>query len=474
MPARAAWRVSSPSAPAPLDEALREVLKRGNQNSKHLKLVHQSVIESHKALALRRDRERIRMIREQDYKKADEKRDAKVKPVLYGPEETMAAFKFRLFPNYSVTKRVLTECRSLIGRKNEWKPRNILDFGIGCGSASAAAWDVWGGNVDWVHGIDPSETMREGAQTFLETFCKEGAKQPRVTMGAHLSAELAPSSFDLALFVHTATELPHGASTLAAAALLWEKLLPDGIFVMIEPGTPDGFSSIRTVRNMLLDCTTVDSDGKEPLHDSEPCCIIAPCTHNGSCPMEQYQTRRRHFTQINANDSDKFTAREEVDDDEDGNRKGFCSFVQTMPGSNGSAKGEKFSYLVVQKRAKRQFIDKSGFDNAANVLARSMNEPSQLLAHRQALTMETRFLASDEDDLGLELLLGDNNRSAFGRIIRSPMKKKGHILIDCCTEPGRIDRQTISKSMSKQAPGVYAAARKSRWGGFWPVVDMDK
>merc|ERR1711937_666526 len=55
---------------------------------------------------------------------------------------------------------------------------------------------------------------------------------------------------------------------------------------MIEPGTPDGFNSIRAVRNMLLDCC--------PPHDQDfewedRCHIIAPRTHNGRCPMERHK-----------------------------------------------------------------------------------------------------------------------------------------------------------------------------------------
>ena len=80
----------------------------------------------------------------------------------------------------------------------------------------------------------------------------------------------------------------------------------------------------------------------------------------------------------------------------------------------------------------------------------------------------------------------------WGRLIRAPLKKKGHIAIDYCTggglsdegddgkasssdtringmEKGRILRHTLSKGKSNNlAPGLYAAARKARWGGLWP------
>jgi ribosomal protein RSM22 (predicted rRNA methylase) len=490
MPARAAWRVSSPTPPLALTESQREILKRGHLSNKNLKQAHHSVIQSHKALALRRERERTRMMRELDYKKSDERRDAKVAPVFYGPDETLAAFKFRLYPNYSVVKRVLLEAKSLLGRTaakedDAWKPKHVVDFGIGCGSASLAAMDVWDGRgVEWIHGIDPSETMREGTQAFFAAMANEptddNASQPppRLTMAAHLSAELAPPSFDLALMAYTATELPHGASILTAAAILWEKLLPNGLFVMIEPGTPDGFQSIRIVRNMLLDCAKQDADADEdecdgPKINPASCCIIAPCTHNGPCPMERYQNDKNRFTQTDVGSAPLEPVADpkpDDDDEDDGIRKGFCSFVQTMPGDSGSSKGEKFSYLVAQKRS-HDYKDQpnTSFENVVGLLQQTMNaDPSSV--SQQAVDMEARFLDSDEDDLGLELLRGDANRTSFGRIVRSPLKKKGHILVEYCSGPGRIGRQTISKSMSNQSPGLYAAARKSRWGGFWPNI----
>ncbi len=37
------------------------------------------------------------------------------------------------------------------------------------------------------------------------------------------------------------------------------------------------------------------------------------------------------------------------------------------------------------------------------------------------------------------------------------------------TRKGRIIRQKVSRGWSARvAPGCYAAARKARWGGFWP------
>jgi ribosomal protein RSM22 (predicted rRNA methylase) len=391
---------------------------------------------------------------------------------------------------------------------NSWKPpARVLDFGVGCGSASAAALHVFPDSVEWVHGIDPSQTMREGAKYFLDELFKQQQQQndkgtgdggvgkssnvPRTTFSAHISAESAPGTFDLVMLAYTATELPHNAATLAAAAVCWEKLRPGGLFVMIEPGTPDGFSSVRTVRNMLLDCFSSSStDGDS----TETCHMIAPCTHNGRCPMERFQQKVEvKKTQRNVDDEgDK--SDEEPDDEasdgeddeeneEDGTRKGYCSFVQGMPGGTGGGKGEKFSYIVAQKRVASDSDAELShrFDdvNLPDLLKRTRLSAMGMQGHdhapdaallKEAVDLETRFLASDDDELGLELLRGDANRQSYGRIIRAPKKKKGHVLIDCCVAPGNIVRNKVSKSMSKPIPGIYSASRKSRWGGLWPAV----
>jgi ribosomal protein RSM22 (predicted rRNA methylase) len=116
-----------------------------------------------------------------------------------------------------------------------------------------------------------------------------------------------------------------------------------------------------------------------------------------------------------------------------------------------------------------------------------MNQSNTLL--QRAVDVEDKFLESTIDKLGLELLHGDDRRRSWGRLIRAPLKNKGHVLIDYCSvgcgggcsvsttdddnggTQGRITRQKISRGWSaRAAPGCYSAARKARWGGLWPDI----
>jgi ribosomal protein RSM22 (predicted rRNA methylase) len=515
-PARASWRATHHTDPPEfLRNAQEKVLEEGGRTSKQLKRALRSILAKHSELAQLREGERRRVVNGNNKTVSDA-----TAPVYYGPDETLASLKHRLYPNYSIAKRVLAECKSLLGPSN-WTPKRIVDFGIGCGSSSAAALHIFDG-IEWIHGIDPSQSMRECSRLLIEGIAQEEGRElvPRITFSRSLSAETATGSnnssgsggFDLAICAYTSTELPSVSASLAAAAILFQKLEPNGIFIMIEPGTPDGFNSIRAARNMLLDCcppSDTEFEWKERCH------IVAPCTHNGPCPMERHKKdfvkpdkRLRKSPEVVVQDDDLSAGNDSSDWDSDDNEddfidlsshhglmsqtdvfnSSFCSFVQTMPGAGPLKKGEKFSYLVAQKRVHNSTVSKSqqqphhlfGDVNISDMLARAHDaayQKDQELSQKifqDARDLASRYLDSDDDYLGLELLSSDQSRMSHGRIIRAPIKKRGHIYIDYCASPGRIIRKRVTKGMSNNvAPGIFAAARKSRWGGYWPDI-MDR
>ena len=53
---------------------------------------------------------------------------------------------------------------------------------------------------------------------------------------------------------------------------------------------------------------------------------------------------------------------------------------------------------------------------------------------------------------------------------RSPIKSKGHIVIDLCVPEGSIIRSSLSRSNMLQVPSLYTALRKTTWGGLFPVL----
>ena len=603
-PARAEWRSSPRPLPEHLAEIQREILKESGRTGRQLRRTYDRIISSHGSLAEKRERERRRYVNTRSERarpdslanKAQMQADANVKPVYYGPEQTLVNLRYRLLPNYMITKRVLQEAQSLIGKQN-FKPKRIIDMGVGIGSSTVAAIDVFGSDtIEWIHAIDPSQSMTDGATQMLNAALHHNAKnnnnktktgdaqhqksKTRITFSNSLTSMGQASNyttrttlgtFDLALYTYTASELPNVAASMATAAILWEKLNENGIFVLIEPGTPDGFNSIRSVRSMLLSsCPPTRNNSmneEEPfakMQGDEECHVIAPCTHNGTCPMVRH---KRNFQKYNNNESQHEDVEIDEEDDEsdeydtdlekdhsdndndddddddwewtdssgdiDANKpnepndpsiktkanetdifdSAYCSFVHALPGGTRRKKGEKFSYLVLQKRIyhgpkdkerEKDILNNPFHDsNIVDLLQQSLddgyakknsrknkqqrqqldgNHHNDLLM--QAKDIEEKFLDSNADALALELVRGDTNRKSWGRIVRAPIKKRGHVLLDYCVgnhdsnhncdndemeERGKIIRHRIGRSIhSRGAPGMFGAARKARWGGFWP------
>jgi hypothetical protein len=53
-------------------------------------------------------------------------------------------------------------------------------------------------------------------------------------------------------------------------------------------------------------------------------------------------------------------------------------------------------------------------------------------------------------------------------LVRPPLKRSGHVVLDVCTPQGTFERRIASHSKMAPFPFAYRAARKSRWGGWWP------
>lgn len=506
--ARAAWRTSDQSPPEKWVSKRQEILQLTDMTTKQLKRSHHLVLRSHRALMDRRDRERIRQKLHKTHKKDslagkhENQRDAAATSVFYKSEQTFATLQHRLLPNYAIVRRVLLEAQALLPG---FQPKRVLDYGIGVGSASAAALDVFD-DIDWIHGIDSSTSMRDCAEKLLDI----NNSPTRVTTDASLTSKSGKGTFDMILFAYTATELPNPAATMAAAAVLWEKLAPNGVFIMVEPGTPDGFSSIRSVRTMLLDCCPPEPDENdeedeelaEELAALDQCHIIAPCTHNGECPMERYRrvlkptVEGKEINEIDEDDDDEIEEAEYTEEEgppvrgiteTDAFDAGYCSFVHNIPGSPGGHKGDKLSYLVAQKRYRDSPSVEAPFSNVAQLLAETYRSTNDLDPENYEVMLDeadqamTKFAnMEDKDPLGLSIVVGETNRRSFGRIVRAPLKRKGHIMVDYCAAgddeegKGHIVRHRLGKSSSEKiAPGLYAAARKARWGGLWPDV-IDK
>jgi ribosomal protein RSM22 (predicted rRNA methylase) len=147
----------------------------------------------------------------------------------------------------------------------DFAPLSLLDMGAGPGTASWAALACWPSIT--------SITQCEQDQSFAWLAAKLNAesdldalrqtkliKKSEAGLAAVIKAELVVASYVLA-------ELPLDSMSQVAKRL-WDRT--ENILLLIEPGTPQGFARLRSVRETLL---------------GQGAFVIAPCTHQNACPM---------------------------------------------------------------------------------------------------------------------------------------------------------------------------------------------
>jgi ribosomal protein RSM22 (predicted rRNA methylase) len=65
----------------------------------------------------------------------------------------------------------------------------------------------------------------------------------------------------------------------------------------------------------------------------------------------------------------------------------------------------------------------------------------------------------------------ENRTFDFKRIVSSPKKRKGHVMIKTCNQEGAIEDIVVAKS---HGDDVYNDARTCHWGDLWPYEQVTK
>lgn len=253
--------------------------------------------------------------------------------------------------------------------------------------------------------------------------------------------------YDIIIAPHTLWTLKEDYMRKSQIQNFWSLLDPKGgILVLLEKGVPRGFELIAGARETLLKYhvsspgshmveNTIEDASENRFGPKEKGMIIAPCTNHGKCPMY-----------ITAGKSQ--------------GRKDYCHFSQRyirppylqriLGGRDKNHEDILFSYVALQR----------GVD---------LRETEQIL---QGDTASSTAFAGFEDlsDVSEKSKIMNSNEMvnplSFPRAILSPIKRRGHVILDLCTPTGKIERWTVPKSFSKQA---YRDARKSKWGDLWAL-----
>ena len=184
------------------------------------------------------------------------------RPPIQSAAHRAAYLAVRFPATYAVNCRVLTELRRLAPLADI---RSLLDLGAGPGTAVFAAAAIFPElrQATELESSDPWVKLgKQIAGASAHAVLRE-AEWIRQDMQSKFDA----SSHDLVAISYALGELP----TEAAEALLdraWS--LAKQFLVVIEPGTPRGFSVIHMARGAMI------SAGAH---------ILAPCPHSNACPM---------------------------------------------------------------------------------------------------------------------------------------------------------------------------------------------
>jgi ribosomal protein RSM22 (predicted rRNA methylase) len=178
-------------------------------------------------------------------------------------EDALAYAMARLPATFAAAAAALAAVREAAP---DFAPQSLLDVGAGPGTASWAASACFPGLVG-IHLIDENSYLHELA---LELFASSSAPSLRdATYGKGAALRLLPASekADLVIASYFIGEVPSD-QLLNTADALWSRARDT--LVIIEPGTPAGFTRIRNVRSHLI---------------GQGGYVICPCPHDLKCPL---------------------------------------------------------------------------------------------------------------------------------------------------------------------------------------------
>lgn len=305
--------------------------------------------------------------------------------------------------------------------------------------------------------------------------------------------------FDIIVAPHSLWSIQEDYQRKMHIQNLWAMLKPKGgVMIFLEKGVPRGFEVIAGARQYILDelFTPSNADSARSLDSEEnvapletdqsseqavtrkgiprsPGKIIAPCTTHAKCPMLRHPGHTPH-------------------------RKDFChfqqryhrpSYMQRMLGAKSRDHEDvKFSYVAIQRGVTREGRDSLNSKKATDraFAGYDLLDADLAVAAQSHSSLESSVTASSRGDSAgnpsqFEQEMDPNEeevlttppptaqppqRELLPRIIQTPLKRQGHVMLDVCTPAGTFERWTVPKSYGKQA---YRDARKASWGDLWPL-----
>uniref|UniRef100_A0A7C9AM75 Uncharacterized protein n=1 Tax=Opuntia streptacantha TaxID=393608 RepID=A0A7C9AM75_OPUST len=471
--------------PVRLDRAIKKYLQEqemGHMKKKVLRLSESfsEIKDVNRMLPMSISKELV----EDPLKSLEQSKRWKIKSVYgeiglaYRDDETAAYVASRMPAVYSACYRILKEIRR---RLPGFSPAKVLDFGSGTGSAFWALRDVWPRSLERVNLIEPSQSMQRAGLSLLQDIKKLPLIHSYGSIQS-LSQDIKKSErpHDLVIASYVLGEIPSLKDRITTVRQLWN--LTGDILVLIEPGTPEGSNIISQMRSHILWMekrksrkrkNASEGSSESPAASSDGAFIVAPCPHDGPCPLAK-------------------TGK-------------YCHFVQRMERTesqraykrSGSAplrgfEDEKFSYVAFRRGKRPQEpwpLDGLKFETLKELRARRNPEDLEVdyddqfgeesdeimpykahPSHESDAAESDAFTEYEDEEEGEEAGHADLG-SGWGRIIFMPQKRGRRIEMDVCRSTkrdgseGLFEHLVITKAKN---PALHHQARKSFWGDLWP------
>lgn len=179
--------------------------------------------------------------------------------------------------------------------------------------------------------------------------------------------------------------------------------------------------------------------------------IIAPCAHHRKCPLQIGKPQYYEYAQ--------------------GKNLKFCNFQKAVTRPKFSMEHKKGKMLATPWQEPTDGIGKKGLAKPGTGRPNGRNfeilNYSYLIAERSGTDEKTiQDIEKQRSTPPIYNLgsLGDNTPSTWPRILRQPLKRKGHVTMDLCAPSGELEKWTVPKSFGKEA---YHDARKAAKGDLW-------
>lgn len=187
--------------------------------------------------------------------------------------EALAYAVARMPATYAVNAAVFGVVREL---DPDFAPLSVLDVGAGPATSTLAALSQW--NLETATLIEPNRFLSGLGGDVLSRFSAIRPVWHSAEVSRLISGDVVPEDHDLVVLSYMMNEIaPRERSSLISK--LWERC--SGVLIVIETGTPLGFSVVDDVRRQAHDLGAA---------------IIGPCPQSGTCPLSQADGRWCHFS----------------------------------------------------------------------------------------------------------------------------------------------------------------------------------